>query len=172
MYDIPDVPKPEKDGRNAGNYIPAVSYDVKIFESLANRLAQTAVNHARTAEAVAEDIVRDIGAVVYAVLVTQQRERGSVRISHDHDALEFFIENLLFEAISCGFPDPQKSAVHVPPVFHFPIGFRGEVKIIPPVDYSVAVFEKYIQNVAPRLIAERRARFGYRLVLDAEHVVE
>ena len=60
----------------------------------------------------------------------------------------------------------------MPFVFHLPIGFRREVEVVAPIGYSVAVLEKNIQNIPPRLIAKRRPSLGDSLVLDVKHVVE
>lgn len=144
MYDIPDVTETEEKGWNVCNDIPTVSYYVETAEPFADIAVQTAVHHARAPEPVAVNIVRDIGAVVNAVLVAQKGKRRSVRISHDYDALKIHIEDLLFQAIPCGFPYPQKTAVNVPSVFHFPIRFCGKIEIVFPIYNSVAVLEKDI----------------------------
>ena len=172
MYDIPDVPETEEDGGNAGNYVPTVAYDVEPLKPFAYLASQTTVHDARTAEAVAVNVVRDVGAVVYAVLVAKECKRRSVRISYDYDSPIFHIKDLLFKTIPCRFPDAQKTAVNVPPVFHFSVSLGGEIEVIPPVFRSVAVFEKNIQYIAPRLIAKGRSRFRDSLVLHFKHVAE
>lgn len=172
MYDISDVPETEKDRGDVGNYIPTVADYEKISEPVAYFLFEAPVYDARTAESVAVNVFRNVGAVIYAVLVAEERKRRSVRISDDYYALIFQVENLLFKAIPRRFPYPQKTAVYVPSVFHLAVSFRGEVEVVPPIGNTVAVLEKNIQDIAPRLIAKRRSRLRDSLVLDVQHVVE
>ena len=78
MYDVPDVTESEKDRGNVGNYVPTVTDYEKICKPVAYFSFQAPVHDARTAESVAVNVFRNVGAVIYAVLVAKEGKSRSV----------------------------------------------------------------------------------------------
>lgn len=172
MYYIANVSESEKNGGNVGYYVPTVAYNVKILEPYAYIAPQTAVNHAWTAETVAENIGCNVGTVIYAEFVTKQGKRRAVGIAYDYDTSHVAVADLRFKVLFCGLPDAQKTTVNVPFILHFPVRLCREVEIVAPIDYAVAVLEEYVQYIAPFFIKKRGFAFGYGRIFHTQNLVK
>lgn len=171
MYHIADVAEAQNRRRQMRDDVPAIAHHIKTFEALLDIFTQHPEYDARTAKAVAADVIRYVGAVIYAIFVAQKRKRRSVGIARHYYFAYGTVKNIAFKVISCRLPDAEKAPVHIPPVFRVPVSLCGEVEVIAPIDYAVTAFKIDIQAAAARLAAERRVAPFYGYVARVQYAV-